>query len=257
MNSSKEVFHREYDLYFLANEISSKSEELSLLKRKYLKIRKDKTSWKSLFTDSSVIDPFIGEKAISTLENTDIEVKRNVFCHDTDYFVSPTRNIILFPTYRAREVYKAEFVNFLGNVVSKNQGMSNEYNELLGLLYEYLYLKETDTFAKDTFEAINLPSKLKDANILLKVKPLYEEDDNRYDDMDYFRALILGLHSFSSLEASLQLISKMDTDKDDVIELIKAMGNEPQNIESLVKEYGIDTYGYPEFRKVLKKTQKK
>lgn len=257
MNSSKEIFHREYDIFFMVNEISGKSETLSFLKRKYLQMRKSKTSWKSLFTASSVIDPFIGESAISTLEDTDIMVKRNVFCHNTDYFVSPTRNIILFPTYSAREIYKAEFVNFLGNVVSKNQGMSNEYNELLGLLYEYLYLKETDPLAKDTFETINLHSKLKDANLILKMKKLYEEDDNKYDDMDYFRAIILGLHSFSSFEASLQLISKMDTDRNDVIELIKTMGNEPENIESLVKEYGINTWSFPEFRKVLTKKYKK
>lgn len=250
------AYHREYDTTAMSKEIVKNEVLFKQIDQKLQERRKEKTSWDSIFKSHNVIVKYIGENAKKVLQETSFIYNRNAFLSDVSYSILPSKSQMLFPTYSAREEYKSEVMKLFGCTVSMDQGYGNEYNELLGLMYQYLYLAETDKDARKTFEDINLAGKLKLAKKFLKDKNILS-DFPPYFDVLYCDSIFRTLQSYSSFDAALQLIDRIDTDKEGVLNFIKQMGENPRHIEEMVKDNGINTYHYYSFRKVLEKRKNK
>lgn len=247
-------YHREYDTTMMSEEILRNKELFKQFDRDLAKRRKEKTIWESIYKASDVIDKYMGDKAKDTLKNANIQFDRNVLLRNISYYVLRSKSEMLFPTYNAREEYKPEVAKLCGCTVSGDQGYGNEYNELLGLMYQYLYLLETDKDARKTFEDLNMAGKLKQARDFLKDKELFGEkkDSEGY----YCSSLFTAVQSYSSFDAALQLIDRMALDKEGVLQFIKEMGENPQYIEEMVKDNGINTYNYYNLRKTIDRRKK-
>lgn len=250
----KRSYHREYDTTMMSEEILRNEKLFKQFDRDLKARQKEKTTWESIPDAHKVIVQYMGDKAKEKLQNANIKLDRNVLLRNVSYYVLRSKSQMLFPTYSAREEYKPEFVKLCGCTVSDDQGYGNEYNELLGLMYQYLYLMETDKDARKTFEDLNLAGKLREARNFLKDKELFGEDKNA--DGYYCSSLFSAVQSYSSFDAALQLIDRMGEDKEGVLKFIKEMGEDPSHIEEMVKDNGINTYNYYNFRKTLDKRKK-
>ncbi len=249
------AYHREYDTTSMSEEIGRNKMIFKEIDSELKERRKEKTSWDSIANSHDVIVKYIGENAKNILQSTNIEYSRNILLNDVSYAILPLRSRMLFPTYGACEEYKAEVMKLYGCTVSSNQGYGNEYNELLGLMYQYLYLMETDKDARKTFEDINMAGKLKIAKKFLKDKKVLSSLPQFYDVV-YCDSIFRTLQSYSSFDAALQLIDRMEEDKEGVLSFVREMGESPKDIEAMVKDNGINTYHYYNFRKVLEKRKK-
>ncbi len=250
----KRAYHREYDTTMMSEEILRNEKLFKQFDRDLASRRKQKTTWESI-KDCDVIVQYMGNNAKEKLQNANFQFDRNVFLRNISYYVLPSKSEILFPTYSAREEYKPEVMKLYGCTVSGDLGYGNEYNELLGLMYQYLYLMETDKDARKTFEDLNMAGKLKQARNFLKDKKLFGQDN--YADGYYCDSLFTAVQSYSSFDAALQLIDRMSEDKEGVLEFIREMGENPEYIEEMVKDNGINTYNYYNLRKTIEKRKNK
>lgn len=246
-------YHREYDTTMMSEEIERNKDLFKQFDRDLAKRRKEKTTWESIYKASDVIDKYMGDKAKDTLKNANIQFDRNVLLRNISYYVLRSKSEMLFPTYSAREEYKPEVAKLCGCTVSGDQGYGNEYNDLLGLMYQYLYLLETDKDARKTFEDLNMAGKLRKACKLFAAKEKYNGKEDHISVYDYCRKLFSIVQSYSSFDAALQLIDKMSLDKEGVLQFIKEMGENPECIEDMVRDIGINTYNYHSFRKTIDK----
>ena len=247
------AYHREYDTTYMSEEILRNKELFEKLDQDLAKRRKEKTTWDSIDKVRDAIEEYMGFNAKDILQNTKIEFDKIFFLRNVFYSVSRDNSFIVFPSLSAREEYKLEVIKLYGCVISGDQYFSNQYNELLGLMYQYLYLMETDKDARKTFEDLNMAGKLRKACKLFAAKEKYNGKEDHISVYDYCRKLFSIVQSYSSFDAALQLIDKMSLDKEGVLQFIKEMGENPECIEDMVRDIGINTYNYHSFRKTIDK----
>ncbi len=246
------------------------------------KIDKGKTNWEDVVMAPEKIDIYLPENAVEILESNPVKIvhypslfKQTASLPEKD----GEEPLLFFPRHNAIEEYKNNLVFFLGEILANKSKDSLpdfytipcEYNVLLPLLMEYLYLKEENK------EDLFIPKHLDDlAYNAKKYKKIYESHRNKlinrneldlYDinykkkekieryyaeeDEIFLRATLVTLVPMSSMDGVLQVIDRIK-DKDEIKNFIeKLIENKEHNRQKIINDMGIDSTSYKRLKKEI------
>ena len=268
------IYGRAYDVYSITKDL----EETKLPKYK-----KDntKTSWDEIEITPEKIEIYLPDKAIDFLASKKTKIMKTPFLKFTLTQIPEEENeerFIKFPSLTPKEEFKRELMFYMGMLLSsynkdnpnEKYGIPNEYDDTLPLLLEYLYLKYVNKEDKFSIKHLNeLQSYQKDyitfyddyqdfQDLRRKARFAYLSQE-KYEK---FQALCIdkeneitsltndSIIQLSSLEGVLGIIELLD--KEDIKTIIeKLMINEKYNRSEILKEYGIESFGYKRLRKEL------
>ena len=268
------IYGRAYDVYSITKDL----EETKLPKYK-----KDntKTSWDEIEITPEKIEIYLPDKAIDFLASKKTKIMKTPFLKFTLTQIPEEENeerFIKFPSLTPKEEFKRELMFYMGMLLSsynkdnpnEKYGIPNEYDDTLPLLLEYLYLKYVNKEDKFSIKHLNeLQSYQKDyitfyddyqdfQDLRRKARFAYLSQE-KYEK---FQALCIdkeneitsltndSIIQLSSLEGVLGIIELLD--KEDIKTIIeKLMINEKYNRSEVLKEYGIESFGYKRLRKEL------
>ena len=268
------IYGRAYDVYSITKDL----EETKLPKYK-----KDntKTSWDEIEITPEKIEIYLPDKAIDFLASKKTKIMKTPFLKFTLTQITEEENeerFIKFPSLTPKEEFKRELMFYMGMLLSsynkdnpnEKYGIPNEYDDTLPLLLEYLYLKYVNKEDKFSIKHLNeLQSYQKDyitfyddyqdfQDLRRKARFAYLSQE-KYEK---FQALCIdkeneitsltndSIIQLSSLEGVLGIIELLD--KEDIKTIIeKLMINEKYNRSEVLKEYGIESFGYKRLRKEL------
>ena len=246
------------------------------------------TTWEAIEQVPNKLKIYLPDSAIDFINKEKIQLKKNplrkyVFTSVPDY--PDEKRYIVFPSLKPRRIYERDYAFYLGLLLSsykkdnQEELLENckEYDDLLALLIDYLYLKangrEEDFSLKYLFE-IKYFSKY-----FGKIYEAYEEghafsnsdeidflSDQQYErylekekeyDEDMEKTIMEDIVKLSAFEATLQ-ITDLDLDNDQIKKLINdLMINEGENRSSVLYDRGIDSYGYKRMKKEIDKYNRK
>ena len=270
------LYGRSFDVYGICKELVSCN-----IKPFKKDIRK--TDWESLQKSPDKIELYLSEDAIKLIEANPITIAANpLYLKEKSQFASETKQAIWFlPRFTPIEEYKREFVFFLGNIISlyspdllpNDEEIPCEYGDLLAVLFEYLYLKETNQEekfldkhleellfnAKHFIELFNSYEKTKDLENEARFATMTEKQSKKCDEffskqhIRFLEGTQNALIPMSSVDGVLQIIDR-GYSKEEYKELIdKLINNENQNRQALLNEMGINSFGYKRLRKEIEK----
>lgn len=252
---------------------------------KILKYNKDnnKTTWDDVINSVNDIDFYIPIEFKKSMENNKIRILRVPSIFNKNTIIStPTEEdedpTIIFPSRSAKEEYKKELVYFIG-VLLREVNCDNmpdlynipiEYNDVLPLILEYLYLKNNNlerVFSHQKIHELYVTSNLyvRSFNNYKKIQELtynsrylprkdYEKiNELEKDSLKKFEDLTLEyLIPLSSLDVSLQLIDNYNSI--DFKKLIKDLYNNYNNDrKEYINDLGIDSYGFKRVKEEIEK----
>ncbi len=259
------------DVYKACNEINA----INIPRHKQ---NRTKIKWEDIETGVYFIECYLSKEAVDLLTSHKIEILKDPFsmhARSSEVLDDETTKVS-FPSYfSAKEEYKRDFVFLLGTILSlhnldKDKGefsyeITDEYREVLPLLLEYLYMKDScqeDAFALKRIEELKTRTKdyTKKAD---KYKAQIEECENIVknpfltagifeETLDYKQKCIDGLKDLthqtiipmSSMDATLQLIDK-NLSVDELCRVIaKLFRNEYQDRSRIMEQYGVESNGY-------------
>ena len=265
---------RAYDVYSITKDL----EETKLPKYK-----KDntKTSWDEIEITPEKIEIYLPDKAIDFLASKKTKIMKTPFLKFTLTQIPEEENeerFIKFPSLTPKEEFKRELMFYMGMLLSsynkdnpnEKYGIPNEYDDTLPLLLEYLYLKYVNKEDKFSIKHLNELQSYQEDYIT------FYDDYQDFQDLrrkarfaylsqekyEKFQALCIdkeneitsltndSIIQLSSLEGVLGIIELLD--KEDIKTIIeKLMINEKYNRSEVLKEYGIESFGYKRLRKEL------
>ena len=268
------IYGRAYDVYSITKDL----EETKLPKYK-----KDntKTSWDEIEITPEKIEIYLPDKAIDFLASKKTKIMKTPFLKFTLTQIPEEENeerFIKFPSLTPKEEFKRELMFYMGMLLSsynkdnpnEKYGIPNEYDDTLPLLLEYLYLKYANKEDKFSIKHLNeLQSYQKDYITFYDDYQDFQDlrREARFADLsqekyEKFQALCIdkeneitsltndSIIQLSSLEGVLGIIELLD--KEDIKTIIeKLMINEKYNRSEVLKEYGIESFGYKRLRKEL------
>lgn len=246
------IFGRQYDLESVCRKLVSEQYDI-------YKPDKNKVSWEDVKMSSSGLDVYLSPKAIELMEKKDFIIARNVLHRNVSTFVfndPKEASVIIFPTYNAKEEYKARFVKFLGEVVAGNPNYDNEYQQLLPLMFEYFYFTLRYTNPDDAFEVKNLNDSIKMAKKFISNYKLYHRIPEYYGDLNFESDILSVLQNISSLDVSLQLIEMMKTSPEKALKIIDDIILKKGQTYDILADNDIYSYGYKTLRKTIEKRKK-
>lgn len=277
------LYGRIYDVHRVTEEL--------LESEKYLpKYKKDTklSSWQEIETTPEKVEMYLPDQAIDFLMSKKIKIYKNPLREYT--LVSlPTEadeeRKVVFNSLLPYNEFKRELMFYVGMILSdynhdKEENLyeiPHEYDDLLPLLLEYLYMKkagkEKDFILKHLNELVRL-SKFFDVEYkdyqdfndfkakvqlcalngkkLENFRNLCEEKDN-----DIIKATQNNIVQLSSLEALLGVLETINSEED-IKELIKdLMLNKNGSRNEVLMDRGIDSYGFKRLKKELQTRKKK
>jgi hypothetical protein len=274
------IIGRMYDVYQISTELNSV---------RFPKYKKDyrECSWDDIEKTPERIEMYLPEKAIDFLSSKKIKIMRTPFLKYTLTQIPDKEEedrYIKFPSLLPKIEFKRELMFYIGTLLSSYHGDSpgniytipGEYDDVLPLLLEYLYLK--DAGREDEFSL----KKLIDLQKFNKTYPMFFDNyqdfqnlresarfaDLSQEKMDKFDQLCVEKDSeiesltkdsvvlLSSLDGTLSLIDMIGT-RDEFKKLIEElMLNESDNRGKVLRERGIDSFGYKRLRKEIKSLKK-
>ena len=243
-----------------------------------------KTTWDEVARSPEIIDLYLPEKAQKLIEENPIRIVSNPLVVKKAYMLSNKKDeesTVYYPKMTPVEEYKRELVFFLGEILSNcspdkvpsEYYIPCEFSNALGLLLEYLYLKETGQENIFSSKHINeliynakkyVKSYLTFQNILvsnnkMELLSMTEEQQGKYEERfaksqeQFLEATLTCLVPLSSLEGVLQIID-MYKDKDQIKKLIdELVTNKGQDRQSILSSIGIETAGYKRLRKEIER----
>ncbi len=252
---------------------------------KILKYNKDnnKTTWDDVINSVNDIDFYIPIEFKKSMENNKIRILRVPSIFNKNTIIStPTEEdedpTIIFPSRNAKEEYKKELIYFIG-VLLREVNCDNtpdlynipiEYNDVLPLILEYLYLKNNNlerVFSHQKIHELYVTSNLYVRSFNNYKKILELTYNSRYlprkdyekikelekDSLKKFEDLTLEyLIPLSSLDVSLQLIDNYNSI--DFKKLIKDLYNNYNNDrKEYINDLGIDSYGFKRVKEEIEK----
>ena len=252
---------------------------------KILKYNKDnnKTTWDDVINSVNDIDFYIPIEFKKSMENNKIRILRVPSIFNKNTIIStPTEEdedpTIIFPSRSAKEEYKKELIYFIG-VLLREVNCDNmpdlynipiEYNDVLPLILEYLYLKNNNlerVFSHQKIHELYVTSNLYVRSFNNYKKILELTYNSRYlprkdyekikelekDSLKKFEDLTLEyLIPLSSLDVSLQLIDNYNSI--DFKKLIKDLYNNYNNDrKEYINDLGIDSYGFKRVKEEIEK----
>ncbi len=269
-------------LYGKSVDVYSISRALTESKIPKYKSDKKKTTWEEVGKSPEIINLYLPENAQKILEENAIVVINNPLVVKKTYFLPANKKeapIAYYPRMTPIEEYKREMVFFAGEILSSHSPdkLPNDYyipcefSNVLGLLLEYLYLKETGQ--EDTFSSKHLNELLYNAKKYTKAYLNFQNiilSSNRMDllSMDegeetkfaerfansqnqFLNSTLTCLVPLSSMDGVLQIID-MFKDKEQLKKLIEELvNNEEQNRQNILNSIGIETNGYKRLRKEI------
>lgn len=243
------IFGRKFDVYNVSEELIDSSIPTYDSPRIF-------TNYEDVISAANYIKPYLSSKVIEILKNSKLELKLNILF--SEMRINPANALkqtseVIFPTIRARESYKIDFVNFLGDVLTKSKNRSQEFGLLLPFIFEYFYLLGTSETPKDEFEKRNLAKLMKEAKIFIRKYKKYDKDSEKYELSDFEVIILSMMKRYSSLDASLTLIDMMDYNGKEVLSIINSIASKDEKPEIILEQNGITTYGYKRLRKTISK----
>lgn len=266
---------RVYDVYNVSKELS----EANFLK---YKDGKEKTTWDEIEVAPEKIDYYFTDKIIDYLTSKKIIVMKTPFLKYTLTQVpdfEDEERFIKFPSLKPKNDFKRELMFYVGMLLSSYKkdkdediyGISNEFDDTLPLLLEYLYLKEENK--EDTFDIKHLNQLKKYQKDYIKYYKDYQEfedfkretsfsllSETKYDNFlklcqdkedEMFQFTKDSIIQLSSYEGLLGIIENVTSEKD-IRELIEKLTlNKNENRASILKEYDIESFGYKRLRKKI------
>ena len=269
------LYGRSYDVYRMSRYIN----ELKL--QKYKEDNR-KITLDELIDSTAVLDLYLPKTAIEYLENCPIEIVKSPLIPRNASKI-PTKEdnsaIIFFKGFNFKEEYKRELCFFLGTILSiinpdklpKDDDLPCEYGDLFSLLLEYIYLKSVnkeDTFllkhlnaldwngkkyveSYENFQKYLVNDKVNDFLELSEVQLNKIEEEKNQIEKQFLSATLNTLVPLSSVDGILQLKDILD-DEESTRKLInKLFENKDNDRQKILKDYGVESYGYKTLTKVL------
>ena len=241
------------------------------------KYKKDKrkTSWEDVIVSPEKIDPYLPDNAIKIMEKNPLKILHYPLLIQEATYVPECDGeepILYFPRFKAIEEYKRNLVYYLGELlVSKSTdnmpdqyNIPCEFNLVLALLMEYLYLKGENK--EDIFSIKHLNDLKHNAKQYIKVYEthrdrlmnkseldLYSFDYKKQEKLEKFyadeeenflRATLISLVPMSSVDGVLQVIDKIK-DKEEIKSLIeKLVSNPNHDRQKILNDYGVESYSF-------------
>ncbi len=255
-----------------------------LIEGKLPKYKNDnrKTTWEELSYCPEIIEFYLPDNAIKIIEKNPIRIVHSPLVVKKAYMMprnSSEEATMYLPRNSPIEEYKRELVFFLGENLSNvspdfkptEYSIPCEYTNILGLLLEYLYLKEKgleDRFSSKHFNELLYNSKkyvksylsFQDAMLSSKASDLSiinesekEKRDQKMKEMQkqFLEATLTCLTPLSSFDGVLQLIDN-GIDENQIKKIIEVLvENKNHDRQSIINGMGIDSYGYKRLRKEI------
>lgn len=218
----------------IAKELKKDETTFFTIDKDYKKRTLERTTWASVLSSFHVVKEYVGNFTPYLLGSHEIILKNNPFNKNTygKWVVDKNDNSkkieIGFPTFTARTIYKPEYVKVCGDLVSSMSDRQNDYSEVLGLMYQYLYFYRTcydKRKAKEMFEDLNLKGIIYDINGFLHAN--YLLDQANISNMEYQTEVDKIRKKLISLETSLQLIDKINDGKISPVKMIREIEQQP------------------------------
>lgn len=258
-----------------------------LLDTKIPKYKKDKreSSWEAIRDIDNKIKLYLPEQAIELLGSKRTVILRQPFRRKT-ISVIPAEpegvRAIVFPRNAPYKENEYEYMYYLGRLLSVVNPddmfdfyVPGEYDEVIPLLLEYLYVKEhgdTDQFSINYFNELKKNAKRfmrnyntieSDAKSLDYAKrnsmlfdPYYAEQVFNKDKNNFEQLAAINMRVLASFDALLNIADR-NLSVEEIKELIdKLMTNKTKSRETVIRDMDIDTLNYPRIRKELKKFKK-
>lgn len=245
------VYGREYDVRRASEAIVKNKDVIKNAERECLKMFRTKTSWDDVFDVFDDLGKYNKASNMKKIAEVEPVYGTNVLLSKPFISVYEDNHILTYPTLTAREIYRIYTAYFYGKKLVGNKKYMDEYPELIPLLFEYFSLKERVQNPLDTFEQFNLQDKLKMAKSFLRLYNKFHKNEEKYELEDFESEVLILLQSYSSLDASLQLI---DMFEDDQKKALKIMGDVIENnkeTSEILYDNGIETYHYPRLIKTI------
>ena len=272
---------RSYDAYTVSKEL------------KEAKIRKYKpdntvTTWKSVENSPEKYEMYLPESAIDFLKSKKIKIYRTPFLIYTDMQI-PTmedqERYIRFPSKIPIERFKTELAYFIGMLLADYRGddeenlysFPKEYSDLLPNLLVYFQLKEegkeedflkrhlgilaqyVGTFITDYEAFKDFDEFQKGVNTIFMEPEKYEKFTDLIKENEEKIASATGetLIQLSALDGALQIIDRCES-KEDFQKYVEMLFLNPNHDRSsLLRENGIQSYGYKRLRKAIEDYKRK
>lgn len=243
------IYERQIDTLKLARDLDSRFDDIFNGLKTDL-ILTNKVSWKKVFELLDLNFDFMTEKAKEKLKNRKLIVKNNPFRQSTICDFGEDRIKVVYPTFLARDVYRAELVRILGDSIALTREEDPINGGLLGFLYQYLFFKDNYRNYNELFEANNLKEMLITAKRHLIFLDDYYRNREFYTDDEIKENLCVNVRDFSSFDAALFYIENMSSEE--LKKFVKMLGENAFDVDEIVEKDNIDTYDYPRVRKLFK-----
>lgn len=244
-----EIFNRQVDTLNLARELDSRSDDIFKgLTSNF--VLTEKISWKKVFELLDLNFDFMTEKAKEELKNRRLVIKKNPFLRATFTFFEDDKIIVTYPTFLARDAYRAELIRMMGDSISLTRDEEHLNGALLGFLYQYLFLKDNYPNYKDVFEDNNLKEMLITARRHLIFLDDFYANHESFSRDEFKYILGLNVRELSSFDAALAYIENMSPEE--LKKFVMMLGENTFKVDEIVKNDNIDTYDYPRLRKLFK-----
>lgn len=245
----------------LARELKQDEKTFLMINKDYKKRTLERTTWASVLSSFNVVNEYVGDFAPYLLGSYEIILKNSPFNKNiygkwvVDKNDTSKKIEVGFPTFTARTIYKPEYVKVCGNLVSFSN-RHGDYDDLLGLLYQYLYFYRTcydKKKAKEIFEDLNLNEVIYDINDFLHASYLFEQDN--ISNSDYIAYVDKIRTRLISLETSLQLIDKINNGKINPVKMVREieqLSAYPKRAELFIVQNTVKLDEGNELKKVVK-----
>ena len=244
-----------------------------------------KSSWEEIRAIDDKIKIYLPKEAIDVLGISRTVILRQPLRRRTVSVIPADPNgtrAIVFPRKAPYKDNEYEYTYYLGKIIANDNPdemtdflVPGEYDELIPLFLEYLYVKEhgdTNAFSINYFNELKKNAKrfMRNYNYIrssddtlnygirngLFVDPEYAMDAFDNELIQFEQLAGINMRVLSSFDAMLQLADK-DLSNEEIKELIRnLMLNEKKARETVVRDMGIETFGYSRSRKELKKIKK-
>lgn len=266
-------------IYARSNELFDTCKTINAIHIKRHKPNRTMVDWNDLENCPNLIECYLSKDAVDLLSNHKIEILKDPFSLHArrSNIVENESTRVSFPTlFFAREEFKRELVFLLGlilglqNIDKEREDFSydiqDEYRDVLPLLLEYLYMKDSSqedkyslkklweikTWVKDYIKNVAEYRKRVEAGETLLRTGVYLSSDGFEGTLAYRDENIENIENltqhvitpFSSMDATLKIID-MNLSQDEVKALLdKLYKNECGDRARVMESYGIKQDGY-------------
>lgn len=271
------LYGRMFDLYAISNELNN-------IKLCRYNPNNKRISWKELDNVKEDVEEFLSIPTKDILFKNDINAigKFNLFDKVATTAIPMFGDApcdIIFPSNNAKFEYKREMAYFLGMILSNfnfdldkdTYGVPNEYDDVIPLVIEYLYMKKNniDGFllkrmnelkrsVKDYIKKYNEYQKLEDTNRIIKnvnvSDEAYDSFKKAYNEKTNEMLINTSIYltKVASLEGALKIIDRSD-DKEFVKDIIEELTLNVDNERAkIMVNNDLDSFKFRRLRKEFK-----